>query len=117
MIRFFSYLKLPLSFILLAMSIASTSQSLQYLNSNNVNAGIGIGGNLFTKWDSMQIGSVGLFESPKGSGISAIYSQALWLTGADSFGNVHCAANQYSSYGLDFFDGPIVANYDSIYDR
>jgi hypothetical protein len=41
----------------------------------------------------------------------------LWLTARNSFENLHCAANRYWDYGKDFFDGPIVAVYDSAYDR
>ena len=98
--------------------ISLQAQTKVLLNSNNVNAGIAIGGNLFS--DSIgaadQEGN-NLFEIPKGSGKSLIYTQALWMSALDADDSLHVAASRYFDYGHDFFDGPIAATYDNIYDR
>ncbi len=102
--------------LLLAANFAILpAQRILYLNSNNVNAGIGVEGNLFTQYDSLSAG--GRFESPKGSGIEAIFAQSLWITARDANDSLYCAANRYWDYGYDFFDGPIATTYDSIYDH
>ena len=104
-----------LLFMLAACSVMN-AQSVEFLNSNNISAAIRLGGNQFS--DSTPIGNgTGHFESPKGSGRDAIFTQALWLTGYDSAGNLRCAANRYSEFGNDFFDGPVANTYDSIYDH
>ena len=101
--------------VLVAGSVKLSAQTIEYLDANNVVAGIGIGGNLFTTttptsyWD--------LFETPAGSGKREIYTAALWITGRDIYGNIHCAANRYFDYGNDFFDGPITSTYTADYDN
>ena len=122
------YLPAKFIFTVLLLSLCSftlQAQNFEYLNSNNVNAGIGTGGNLFTKVDSIGRFGNGLvtgvtwnqFETPPGTGKSEVFTSALWLGGYDTAGIYHCAANTYFGYGVDFYDGPIAANYDSNYDQ
>jgi hypothetical protein len=114
-------LSLKNPFCILALLMVATflhAQKEVTLNSNNISAGIATGGNLF----SDSIGATGplgsdLFEVPKGSGKDMIYTQALWMWALDANDSLHVAANRYSEYGHDYFDGPIAAVYDSIYDR
>ncbi|MES2621573.1 MAG: T9SS type A sorting domain-containing protein [Bacteroidota bacterium] len=111
--------------LLLAIATSTTTkaQVIEHLNTNNVNAGIGIGGNLFTHfdWIAWSVDSIPMFknfESPKGSGISSVFTAALWMSGIDSsFGVPHCAAQRFMQVGRDYFDGPIAATYDSLYDN
>jgi hypothetical protein len=91
----------------------SAQSNIEYLNINNVNAGIAIGGNLFTLLDSLSYG--GKFESPKGGGRTPVFTQALWLTALDGNYDLHCAGQRYYDYGYDYFDGPIASTYDSAY--
>ena len=104
-----------LSVLLYIATSTIRAQKLEYLDANNVKAGIGIGGNLFTTttptatWD--------LFETPAGSNRREIYTAGLWMTGLDSGANLHCAANRYYDYGRDFFDGPIAGSYNANYDN
>ena len=108
-----------LIFLFSALSNTIFAQTLEYLGANNVKAGIGIGGNLFTTTTPTSIWD--LFETPAGTNKREIYTAALWMTGIDSGGNLHCAANRYFDYGNDFFDGPIAnfynANYDNYFKR
>ena len=97
--------------VILCSASFLTAQSVEYLNSNNINAGIGTGGNLFTKADSGGLNPIwDMFEVPNGSGKTEIYTSALWMCGQDSAGNDYGAANRYFDYGADFYDGPIASN-------
>ncbi len=103
---------------------ALSAQTIEYLNSNNINAGIGRGGNLFTAVDSLYSLSYDMaggvtwdqFEVPKGSGKTEIFTAALWMCGQDSAGNDYGAANRYFDYGVDYYDGPIATTYNASYD-
>ncbi len=100
--------------ILLSLAILSTDLNAQrtaYLNVNNVSAGIGVGGNLFSTPDTFA-----LLEVPKGSAIKPLFTSALWMTGFDNSNLLHCSANTFFANGFDFFDGPISANYNPAYD-
>jgi hypothetical protein len=101
--------------IFIGGSLWLPAQTVEYLNANNVNAGIGIGGNLFTTTTPTSIWD--LFEIPAGSGKREIYTAALWMSAIDPGGNLHCAANQYFDYGNDYFDGPVSSTYNSGYDN
>lgn len=87
---------------------------LESLTANNVNAGIGIGGNLFSNTQT-QLETFSHFEVPKGSGIKPYYTAALWLTANDAGNTLRCAAQRYCSTGHDFFDGPMAPNYSAAY--
>ncbi len=101
--------------VLVAGSVKLPAQTIEYLNSNNVKAGIGTGGNLFTTTLPTSIWS--LFETPPGSGKTEVFTAALWLGGFDNTGVYHCAGNRYFDYGTDYFDGPVSSNYNSNYDQ
>ena len=103
-----------LSLLLSVNFLLLPAQKHQYLNSNNVKAGISIGSSLFTDPDSTSIAH--MFESPKGSGVDPIFTQALWLTAKDANDTLYCAVNGYGT-GYDLFDGPIATTYDNIYDH
>ena len=102
-----------IAFVLAVSGFASQGQTIQYLNSNNIIAGIGIGGGLF-EMDSFRVGD--LFQTKFDSGRAEIFGAALWMTGVDETGNLHGAVNRYFDFGQGFFDGPISANYDNSYD-
>ena len=98
----------------------TAQQPVEYLNINEVNAGFGIGGNLFSEIDSLPDSSVFktlLYEVPKGTNKRAIFTAALWLDAQDSFGTVHGAAQTYQQAGPDYYNGPIASVYDSAYDN
>jgi len=94
------------------------AQTLQFLNSNNIIAGIGVGGNLFSDTIpiSNSVTTSDLFRTKFDSGRAEIYTAALWLNGLDEGGNVCGSAQRFFAYGLDYYDGPITNNYDSAYD-
>lgn len=108
---------------LTANSIAGNAQhTVEFLNANNVNAGLGIGGNLFSQLDSLNSNNpdsahVALFSVPKNTNFKAIYTASLWMSALDASQNLHCAAQRYNFTGPEFYDGPLVANYDSAYDN
>ena len=92
-----------------------SAQTVQYLNSNNIIAGIGIGGNLFC--DTFPRGNTGLFKTRFDSGKIEINTAALWMTGYDESSNLVGAGQMHGEFGRDYFDGPIANIYDSIYDN
>ena len=58
-----------------------------------------------------------MFDAPKDFGTKPVFTAALWMTGLDSsIGQPHCAAQRYLQGGHDYYDGPIVSNYDATYD-
>jgi hypothetical protein len=97
---------------IVASALACNAQPVEYLNANNVNAGFGIGGNLF----SSSAAAFMLYEAPKGRDISPIYTASVWLSGLDAQGKNHCAAQRYAQGGPDFYNGPVVAIYNAAYD-
>ncbi len=112
--------KIYTQFILIASAlffgpVLSPAQTLEYLDVNNVKAGIGVGGNLFST--TMPTNIWDLLETPAGSGKKEIYTAALWMTGTDGGGNLHCAAQRYFDYGNDYFDGPVASVYNSQYNN
>lgn len=73
-----------------------------FLEFNNVKALIHTGGNLW------QIAGQNFsqYEVPKGSGIMALFTSALWLGGIDVNGQLKIAAVRYRS-GQDYWTGPL----------
>src|SRR4051812_28944698 len=117
-------LSIRLTILLSIFTVAASAQQIEYLNSNNANAGFGIGGSLFTMFpDSAAHGTsntaikYGLIQVPKNSGASPIFTAGLWMSGSDAGGNISCAAQRYHQNGTDFYDGPIVSTYYAAYDN
>ncbi len=115
----YTIIRMFLVLALTANSIVSRAQNtVEYLTANNVNAGFGVGGNLFTMLtDSISTTQFGLFEVPKGSDLRTLFTTGLWLSARDAGSNLLCAAQRYNQDGPDFHDGPVAANYDSLYDN
>ncbi len=120
----YTLFKMLLVAALTANSIAGNAQhTVEFLNANNVNAGFGIGGNLFSQIDSGHhdhsdtLAKWQLMEVPKGSNLKAMFTASLWMSSLDAGNNLHCAAQRYGDSGPEFYDGPLVANYDSAYDN
>lgn len=113
----FNALKITLLLSVLAVSVRA--QQVEHLTANNVDAGIGIGGNLFSVIpDTIGINSTWtLFEAPKGSGIYSVATAAVWLTATDAANNTHCAAQRYKISDPGFADGPVATSYNSAYDQ
>ncbi len=79
-----------------------------FLEFNNVKALIHTGGNLW------QIAGQNFsqYEVPKGSGIMALFTSALWLGGIDINGQLKIAAVRYRQ-GQDYWTGPLTAGGDA----
>ena len=73
-----------------------------FLEFNNVKALIHTGGNL---WQIMGQ-NFSQYEVPKGSGIMALFTSALWLGGVDINGQLKLAAVRYRQ-GQDYWAGPL----------
>ncbi len=111
-----------------ATSIKNSTDSSFFnsLDINNIKAGVNVNGYLFNDYgflgnDSSNNGNkyIASFESPKGSGINAIFSGALWIGGTDNSNNnvsLHLAASKYMMTGNDFWAGPVANNYSDDYD-
>ncbi|HWB62787.1 MAG TPA: T9SS type A sorting domain-containing protein [Chitinophagales bacterium] len=114
---------LSVAILVSGLITAGKAQTVRFINANMVNAGTGIGGNLFSEADSISAyfnnatRLYNLYEAPKGSNKRAIYTAALWMSGLDTSGNLHCAAQTDEVYGGDYYNGPITANYNSAYDN
>lgn len=106
--------------LLVFFTIKSQSQHIEYLNANNINIGIGIGGGLFsviedsiaTNADSAAM----KFESPQGSGIKSVFSASLWMS-AMSQNNLHVSYQRYRQFESYFQDGPVSSTYNTAYDN
>jgi len=59
-------------------------------------------------WDMYYGSSNPKYEAPKGSGVSSIFNQALWIGGKDESGDLHMAAERYRMQGTDFYGGPVM---------
>ena len=79
-----------------------------FLDFNNVKAIIHTGGNLW------QIAGQNFsqYEIPKGSGIMALFTSALWLGGVDVNGQLKIAAVRYRN-GNDYWTGPLTETGDA----
>jgi len=88
-------------FILLISFSGKAQQNYVTLDWANIEAGVRNNGVLFMN------GNQSAFEVPKGSGIHAILSSSLWITGKDRNGVYYAAASAYDSIATDFYQGPI----------
>jgi hypothetical protein len=80
----------------------SPANGSTFLEFNNVKALIHTGGNL---WQIMGQ-NLSHYEIPKGSGIMALFTSALWLGGVDINGQLKLAAVRYRD-GQDYWTGPL----------
>jgi hypothetical protein len=80
----------------------SAANGKTFLEFNNVRALIHTGGNLWQiTGQNFQV-----YEVPKGSGIHALFTSALWLGGVDINGQLKLAAVRYRQ-GQDYWTGPL----------
>lgn len=79
-----------------------------FLEFNNVKALIHSGGNLWQITGQ----NFSQYEIPKGSGIMALFTSALWLGGIDFNGQLKIAAVRYRQ-GQDYWTGPLTAGGDA----
>lgn len=77
-------------------------ESCPYLDINQVRARIWNNGSLF-----MAQSNNALYEVPKGSGKSPIFSNGFWIGGLDQNQQLHIAAQTYRQSGSDFWPGPL----------
>lgn len=80
----------------------SPANASTFLEFNNVKALIHSGGNLW-QIDGQNFSQ---YEVPKGSGIMALFTSALWLGGIDVNGQLKIAAVRYRN-GNDYWTGPL----------
>lgn len=106
--------KTYITFIIILCSVFANAQ-INYASSNldinNVSARFNAGGNHF--WDGY---SQNHFQVPSGGLASSIFTQTLWIMGADVNGQLKLAADKYSTNGKDFWPGPVSNVYDNAYD-
>lgn len=79
-----------------------------FLEFNNVKALIHTGGNLWQITGQ----NFSHYEIPKGSGIMALFTSALWLGGIDVNGQLKIAAVRYRN-GNDYWPGPLTVSGDA----
>lgn len=84
---------------------ASASRFLEF---NNVKALIHSGGNLW----QISGQNFSQYEIPKGSGVMALFTSALWLGGIDINGQLKIAAVRYRQ-GQDYWTGPLTTSGDA----
>lgn len=81
------------------------TQTLGYLDINNVKAGFWSDGDMF--WD--KLGSP-LYNWPKDSNTNINNATGIWLIGNDQNGSLMGASGQYGSNGRDWYPGPLTNN-------
>lgn len=112
--------KLALSVAFALCAFLCNAQTMEYLDTNNIKAGIGIGASLFTLFDTSALSNSNFFpfsfiEVPKGYGTKPIFTASLWMLGRDNNG-LHCAHQTYAQGRMEFSNGPIKQAYDVNYD-
>jgi len=117
------YTLTAIAFVAIATLAFTTcgAQQVEYMTANNVNVGVATGGNLFSKVDTAyRVNPTpfvwDLFKSPKSELASPVLTAALWMSGVDTGGDLHVAAQRYREKGMEFYDGPTVTNYTAAYD-
>ena len=86
----------------------SPASASTFLEFNNVKALIHSGGNLW----QISGQNFSQYEVPKGSGIMALFTSALWLGGIDVNGQLKLAAVRYRQ-GQDYWTGPLTETGDA----
>jgi hypothetical protein len=94
--------------LLAGFTVLAANQGLQAqtdfsgeLQGNSLRARFNANGQLF--WN----GKTGVFQTPKGSGLSTLSASALWIGAKDDQGNLHLGAQTYRESGADFWPGPL----------
>ena len=104
---------LLISFLGLIPFAESRAQALDSLQVNRLKLFVDSVGNLGSLYEA------GIYY-PKGSNISSLYANGLWIGGSDPSDSLHLSNATYY-YDQDFYPGPIAdqynANYDSDYQR
>lgn len=99
-----------LLFLALFFSVATAhSQSINYIDGNNVKALIADDGFFFQD----RVNSNASYEYPKDSNRFVSFAMSYWMGGKDINGQLKLAANTYGSGGSDYFAGPIANDYNS----
>ncbi len=90
--------------ILAAFSAKAQNTTIEYLDINNVKAGILNRGDMF--WNPNT--SNGSYEFPKGSGKNSNFAGNLWVSGINKTTNqLHISAQTYRQNGSDYWSGPL----------
>ena len=90
--------------VLLGFGVALMAQQppCSYIEANNVRGRILANGSLFhIGYDDSPS-----WEVPKGSGLSTLFQQSLWVGGMES-GQLHLAGQRFGQDGEDFWSGPL----------
>lgn len=92
--------------ILFSIQAFNQNATIQFLDINNVKAGILTHGDMFWNIDSQKAS----YEFPKGSGKQCGFASSLWIAGYDqSTTTLKVAAQTYRQTGNDYWPGPIDA--------
>lgn len=89
--------------IVATATISQAQTNFNYLDINNVKAGIGNRGIMH----STQSGTHWSYEVPAGSGIHSDFNTSLWIGAYDNTNTLHLAAQTYRQQGDDFWPGPL----------
>lgn len=102
-----------------ATLISASAQRFEQLDANNIKAGFGLGGNLFSNLpDTIMDYSdtcYAYFEAPKGSGIKAVYTASLWMSATHDSSLYASFQTFRTSRNLRYFDGPVWTNINEEY--
>jgi hypothetical protein len=84
---------------------AQTFYNVESIDINNINANVGVHGDLWHSWNNGQI-TAGC-EYPKGSGKHLAIAGGLWMGGYDQSGNLRTSATLYRQAGEEYWPGPL----------
>lgn len=90
--------------ILFAISNTVAQLNIEYLDENNISAGVMPYNFFFNDFDNAK------YEVPKGSQINTIYNSAFWLSAYDQTGNLRGGWNTYITNSNDYVNGPYATN-------
>lgn len=93
--------------------ITLINESYNVLDINNLSARFYAMGNHF--WDFEGYSE---FFAPKSTIKTPFFNSTFWIGGLEhTTGKIHLSAERYRQVGVDFYAGPVSAQYDSLYDR
>ncbi len=100
--------KIPLLFLAIIATIDLNAQfisnTIEYLDVNNVKAGFTVHGDMF----SNPVNGQASYEFPKGSGSHSCNASSIWIGGYDlATNNLKVAAQTYRQNGNDYWPGPL----------
>lgn len=96
-----------LFFLVFTDGRAQTTAAYGFLDTNNVKARVSSDGNHFWDYQGLPVQAFSEYEVPKWSNKHTIFTNALWIGGLDSTGQLYLSGQRYRDNGEDYTLGPL----------